>query len=65
MVPGANKRWRNALIGLPLLTVVIVLPIVALPQQSHGILRGGTYLAGKCYIDSCTIEGTLWKTVWR
>lgn len=65
MVPGANKRWKNTLIVLPLLAVMVAFPLVALPRQSHEVRSSGTFLAGKCYIDSCTIEGSLWKTVFR
>ena len=59
MVQSADKRWRNALLVLPLLVVLVAVPIVTMPQQSHSTLEGGTFIAGKCYIDSCTMEGTL------
>ena len=59
MVQSADKRWRNALLVLPLLVVLVAVPIVAMPPQSHSVLKSGTFLAGKCYIDSCTMNGTL------
>ena len=61
-MPKAYKRRKYMLQFIPVLAViaalaaVILSPVFTPPQLHEG---GGVYLAGKCYVGSCTLDELL------
>jgi hypothetical protein len=61
-IPKAYKRRKYMLHFIPVLAViaalaaVILAPVFTAPQHEGG---GDFYLAGKCYVGSCTLDQLL------
>jgi len=53
MIPKANKRLRHTFLLIPVLVIMAALPILVMPPE---VPIGGVFLAGKCYVGSCSLN---------
>ena len=55
-IPKAHKRLKSILQFFPVLVVLAAVTVAPVFTPPHEVSVGGFYLAGKCYVGSCTLD---------